>query len=432
MRDVIIIGGGFAGAAALARLAGHGLNMLLVEASERLGGRAYARAFAGSDNVLDFGGAWVTPWQHRVHACAALHDVALRPRAPVTRRAWFDGLRLRKDAPVSAAARKDFERVVARIAADAGRYARGLRTDTSGNDVAGVSFSAYLARMGAGRPARAQAMAWWSLSGGGDPAVVSAAEFLASCACGSGRMDGLIDKLSHTLEPGASVLAERMVTASGAELAVDATVTAVQQDETGIEVHTADGRGWRARYAIVAVPLNTLCTIAFTPCLTHLKAAAAARGHDGRAIKLWLELDGAEVGTLATGGLSGPNWLFVEREARAGTSLAVAFAVDDGRFDPASRDEVAEATKRLLPDARLIAYDWTDWIGDPFARGTWLGVPADMPGVADARLWCNEGRLLFAGSDVAQEDAGWLEGALASGEVAGGGVLARLSGAGLI
>jgi monoamine oxidase len=32
----------------------------------------------------------------------------------------------------------------------------------------------------------------------------------------------------------------------------------VRQDETGIEVHTADGRRWRARYAIVAVPLNTL------------------------------------------------------------------------------------------------------------------------------------------------------------------------------
>lgn len=432
MYDVIVIGGGFAGAAALTRLAGHGPKVLLVEASERLGGRAYARAFAGGEDVLDFGGAWITPWQKRVRASAALHGIALRPRAAVTQRVWFDGLRLRQEAPVSAAARKDFERVAARIAADAGRLARGLQTDTCGHDVAGVSFNAYLTRIGAGRPARAQAMAWWSLSGGGDPAVVSAAEFLASCAYGGGRMDGMIDKLSHTLEPGASVLVERLVIASGAEVAMDATVTAVQQDETGIEVHAADGRDWRARYAIVAVPLNTLGAIDFTPGLSRFKAAAAVRGHGGRAIKLWLELDGAEVGTLVTGGLSGPNWLFVERQAHAATSLAVAFAVDDGRFDPTSRPEVSEAVARLLPNARLVHYDWTDWIGDPFASGTWLGVPADMPDLADARGWGHEGRVMFAGSDISGEDAGWFEGAFASGEAAGGGVLARLSGAGLI
>lgn len=432
MHDVIVIGGGFAGAAALARLSGHGLKMLLVEAGARLGGRAYARAFVDSEDVVDFGGAWVTPWQQRVRTSAALHGVALRPRAPVTRRAWFDGLRWRRDAPVSAAARKDFERVAGRIAADAGRYARGLRTDAGGDDIAGVSFNAYLARIGAGRPARAQAMAWWSLSGNGDPAIVSAAEFLASCAYGGGRMEGMIDKLTHTLDPGASMLVERMVSASGAEVAMNAPVTAVRQDETGIEAHTADGRRWGSRYAIVAVPLNTLGAMAFTPGLAHFKAAAAARGHGGRAIKLWLELDGAEVGTLATGGLSGLNWLFVERQAHAGTALAVAFAVDDGRFDPTSRPEVAEGVARLLPDARLVACDWTDWIGDPFARGTWLGVPADMPDMADARQWGNQGRLLFAGSDISPEDAGWFEGALASGEAAGGGVLARLSGAGLL
>ncbi len=432
MRDVIVIGGGFAGAAALARLCGHGLKIVLVEASERLGGRALTRAFAGSDDVLDFGGSWVTPWQQRVRAQAALHGIALRPRAPVTRRAWFDGLRRREDAPVSAAGRKDYERVVARIAADAGRYGKGLNTDCGGYDVAGTSFSAYLARIGAGRPARAQAMAWWSISGSGDPAAVSAAEFLASCAYGGGRMEGMIDKLAHTLAPGASALVERMVAASGAELAMDATVTCVAQDETGIQVGAADGRKWSARYAIVAVPLNTLGAIGFTPGLDRFKAAAAARGHGGRAIKLWLELDGAEVGTLVTGGLSGPNWLFVERATQAGTSLAVAFAVDDGRFDATCRPQVAEAVARLLPDARLVGYDWTDWIGDRFARGTWLGVPADMPDMADARRWSAEGRLLFAGSDISPEDAGWFEGALASGEAAGGGVLARLSGAGLI
>ncbi len=432
MHDVIIIGGGFAGAAALSRLAGHGLKLVLIEASERLGGRVWTRAFAGRGDLLEFGGSWITPWHQRVRVHAARHDIALRPRSPVTRRAWFDGARLRNDGPVEAGGLADYERVATRIAADARRYGKGLRTDSDGGDVTGISLDAYLARIGAGPAARAQVMAWWSISGNGDPAVVAASELLASCAYGEGRMEGMIEKLCHTLSPGASLLVERMITASGAELAMDAMASAVTQDETGIEVHAADGRGWRARYGVVAVPLNTLAAITFTPGLDGAKAAAAARGHGGRAMKLWLELAGAEVGTLVTGGISGPAWLFVERESQAGTSLAVAFAVDDGSFDPTRPGDVAAAVARLLPEARLLAHDWTDWIGDPFARGTWLGVPADCPAIADAETWRDEGRVMFAGSDIAGEDAGWVEAAITSGEAAAGRILARLAGAGII
>jgi hypothetical protein len=110
---------------------------------------------------------------------------------------------------------------------------------------------------------------------------------------------------------------------------------------------------------------STLGAIDCGPALSANKSRAAERGHGGRAIKLWLQLAGAEVGTLVTGGTRGPNWLFVERRSAAGTVFAVAFAVDDGRFDPSSRTEVEGALARLLPDARLVAYDWTDWISGP-------------------------------------------------------------------
>jgi monoamine oxidase len=426
MHDVIVIGGGFAGAAALSRLAGEGRRLLLLEARGRLGGRAFTRAFGGTGHLLEFGGSWITPWQERIRAHAARHGIALRPRARIARRLWFDGRNLRTDGPADAGEQANYEAVMARIAADAKRLEQGLSNDLDGHHMAASTLNAYLARLGAGRAARAQAMAWWSISGNGDPDRVSAGELLSSCAYGEGRLEGMLDKLAHTLDPGASVLVERMVAASGAEVATDAAVTRIARCEASIEVAAADGRAWQAANVLVAVPLNTVGAIAFDPPLALPKAKAAERGHDGRAIKLWLEVAGVEVGTLATGGESGPNWLFAERKGGKGETFCVAFAVDDGRFDPTSRREVETSLARLLPDTRLMAWDWVDWIGDPCSRGTWVALPADFTAMADTVRWGDEGHLSFAGSDIAAEAPGWFEAAISSGEAAAERILARL------
>ncbi|WP_046861664.1 flavin monoamine oxidase family protein [Microvirga massiliensis] len=63
--DVVIIGGGAAGIAAARRLAGSGLAVLLLEASQRIGGRAWTVEVAGL--ALDLGCGWLhsadrNPW----------------------------------------------------------------------------------------------------------------------------------------------------------------------------------------------------------------------------------------------------------------------------------------------------------------------------------------------------------------------------------
>jgi monoamine oxidase len=74
----------------------------------------------------------------------------------------------------------------------------------------------------------------------------------------------------------------------------------------------------------------------------------------------------------------------------------------------------------------MIAHDWHDWVGDPFARGAWVAAPLGAEAGLDARNWEPQGRLAFATSDVAPEQAGWFEAAVISGEAAAAAVARML------
>jgi monoamine oxidase len=78
--DVIVIGAGIAGATAATVLAKRGLSVTILEARDRVGGRGYARTFADTEDVLDFGGAWITPWQERIRKLCREHWMDLRSR----------------------------------------------------------------------------------------------------------------------------------------------------------------------------------------------------------------------------------------------------------------------------------------------------------------------------------------------------------------
>ena len=57
--DVAILGAGLAGAAAACTCAAAGLSTVILEARDRAGGRGFTRKFAGSEDLLEFGGSWV-------------------------------------------------------------------------------------------------------------------------------------------------------------------------------------------------------------------------------------------------------------------------------------------------------------------------------------------------------------------------------------
>lgn len=424
--DIVIIGAGLAGAHAAERLKEAGRSALIVEASDRVGGRGFTRGFGGQAPALEFGGSWVTPWHERMLAVCRRHGIDLVPTAEITARSWHDGAVLRRDAPVAAGERAEYDRVIRAVTDDAKRLKAGFDHDREGRPFLSVNFKEYLARRHVTRGAEAQLMAWWTISGAGDPATVSAGEFLASCGYIDGTPEGMVRALSHTLSPGISTLVDLMIAASGAGLQLGFPVASVATEAAGVIVTARDGRSLRAKAAVVAVPLNVLKYIDFGAALTTQQAAAADRGHDGRAVKLWLRLKGVPHGLLATGGLSALQWLFALCAEEGGATLAVGFGLDDGTWQPHRRADVAAAVARLAPEAELIGWDWHDWCADPWARGTWLAAPAAALAGLTPDVWRHSGRLAFATSDLAQDGAGWFEGALASSDSAAAAILGVL------
>jgi monoamine oxidase len=415
--DVIVVGAGIAGAAAALKLARAGRRVTVIEARARCGGRGYLKPFAGDGPALEFGGAWITPWHHRLRALVAEHGLSLRPRHAVTNRLWP------RDGRPGAGEATAHERAIARVAADAMLLKMGHWENEKGEALRGVSFRDYLDRLQCPEATRALFSAWWTVSGNGDHDLVAASEFLHSCSYDNGLAEGMIHVWSDTVVPGMGVLAERMIKASGAELVLGAPVSDVARHGDFIEITTAGGT-CRAKAAVLALGINQMKSIRFSPELGAGKRAAIALGHGGKSFKLWIRAEGVPVGTLVTGDGTGIEFAFAERSGEDGSTYIVAFGLMREENAPDDPLWVREQAAKLFPNARVISSDWHDWTQDPFARGTWVAAMAGHEHLFDHANWQPEGPLAFASSDHAREQAGWFEGAVISGEDAAGAVLA--------
>ncbi|MEO6610323.1 MAG: NAD(P)/FAD-dependent oxidoreductase [Aestuariivirga sp.] len=428
MEQVIIVGAGLAGAAAAYRLNKSGIRSLVIEAQDRIGGRAFSRPHGSSPvgGLVEFGGSWITPYHARIRAHVAELGLKLRPRAPVTQRLAFRDGETAAPYFISPEERQAHERVIARIAADAMLLKMGHALDESGRPLTGVTFKDYLTRINPPQATRNMLAAWWTTSGSGAHDVVAASEFISSCAYGGGLAENMIDVWSDTVEPGMGVLAARLLAASGAELRMSCPIVSITQHESGVTLTTRDGENLSAPHVIVAVGVNAMGDIKFVPELSGPRAVALARGHGGKAFKLLIKARGVSVGTLITGDGTGIQLLFAERAADDGATLLIGFGLQLDHARPQDEGWVREEFKRLVPNAEFISYDWHDWINDPFAQGTWVAAPADIADAFSAEAWRPEGRIAFATSDIAAEQAGWFEGAVRSGEAAADWVAGRI------
>jgi monoamine oxidase len=76
--DAVVVGAGYAGLAAARKLTEEGCSTVVLEARDRVGGRAHTVEEAGAR--VDLGGQWIGPGQDHIHALAAETGVATFPQ----------------------------------------------------------------------------------------------------------------------------------------------------------------------------------------------------------------------------------------------------------------------------------------------------------------------------------------------------------------
>ncbi len=375
--DVAVVGAGAAGVGAARRLAAAGLDVIVLEARERLGGRAYSAPTA-LGQAMDVGCEWLhsagrNPWTDIARELRFAIDETLPNWG--ARVSWHFGAEAQND---WYAAREAFDERCERAAEGPRDLAESELLEPGGR---------------------------WNGLIGAISTWANGTELERVSVKDHARYEN--DQMNWRVLEGYGTL----ISTYGAALPVSFGTVVERIDHRGRIIALATNRGdVSARAVIVTIPTNLLAreAIRFTPALPD-KIAAAAGLPLGIANKLFLAIAGdvndlprdrhliGKVDRVRTGGyqIRPHGWPVIggyfggslgrDLEADGGKAM-VAFALDElaGLFG-------GDIRKRLTPLAQ------SAWVGDEFANGSYS---CALPGHADDRLTLMapvDGRLYFAG-----------------------------------
>jgi monoamine oxidase len=412
--DVVVIGAGAAGLAAAHALAASGLSFVVIEAKDRIGGRAFT-------DTASFG----LPFDH---GCSWLHQSDRNPFTPIARAAGFT-LLPHDDAGEAVfvggrPATEDEE--AAYGAAWDGAIAALSRLGRAGEDVAPAP------HLPVTPPWSHVSNSWIGpLSMGADVEDFSALDWWS------------LDETAPDLmiREGYGTLVAWLGGDVPVRLSMPATL--VRWDGRGVEVETPAGT-IAARACILTVSTGVLAAegIRFDPPLPAEKRDAIAGLPMGLLAKIPLQFDGARFGLAANDWLS---YAATEKELcyfltwPFGMELMIGFV--GGRFgwelsaavkkdgEEAAIDFARGELRKIFGadiDSHFVKGRFTQWANDPHVRG---GYAYQRPGAAGARAALAvplADRLFFAGEATAGAMSMTCGGAFLSGERAAREVAERL------
>jgi monoamine oxidase len=108
--------------------------------------------------------------------------------------------------------------------------------------------------------------------------------------------------------------------------------------------------------------------------------------------------------------------------------LLIAFGPKGADLNACDVDQVSAELRKLFGDLEVVATTGHDWASDEFSRGTWCMFRPGQTTRLLAELQKPEGRVFFAGSDLANGWNGFIDGAIESGIRADREIHARISG----
>ncbi len=385
-----MVGGGFAGLAAAAELERAGVEVEVLEARDRVGGRVWSVPFAGA--TVERGAEFILPGNETVLATAERLGLRL-----VRKGTLYGDREPRGGEPVS---REQVAAAVARIGSEPSPRGAATLADALG---------AYRFEPGVGEAIRARIEVSCAY-----PADDLDAGALTEGAAAFG------DFATYTVEGGNACIAQAIEAGLDGSVRLTAPVHAISWSSREVRAR-AGGHEWVAEAAILAVPAPALGAIAFDPPLPPETAAALSNVRMGQAAKLFVGLM-APAPPSATLSVPERFWCYTQLGSDGDPlPFVAAFAGTRGALDALEVDSGparwVDAVAGLRPDLELDAGTamLCTWEYDPWARGAYSARSAEFPLDTEA-LTRPVGPLSFAGEHTAGAWHGLMEGALRSGE----------------
>jgi len=403
--DAIVVGGGLAGLSAATAFERAGLQCQLIEAQPQLGGRVSTEVVRGVV-VGERGAQFVNEDMTRIRGLMAEHGVATTTLAATRRQFRVSAQGVTPLEQTSALHQLTPERVEAAFQGAADVPMSGVLRGLEGNRAADLR--EFMAELAGRPPSELSLRAAMNVVASYDSA--REAEEMAAVGGLSRVVDGLVRALRRPP-------------------VVDAPVTVVRWSPGAVEV-VAAGQRLRTNRLVVAVPPPIAARIRFEPALPQPLRVALSAYRTGRMVKTVLRFEAPfwRRGGVATDFLvHSPTGAVLMDMATDEAARLVVFAGADAAIELAGLqtekraarilDLVSTASGTRAPrPLETVQGVWVDhpWCGGGYNSWVAFGEPVDSPAV----LRAGTGPLCFAGAELATRFAGYMEGALHSGEAA--------------
>lgn len=444
--DVAVVGAGFSGLAAALELQSAGLDPIVLEARDRVGGRVLNHELEGGE-VVEVGGQWVGPTQHALLELAAELGVATYPthtegdnlivyRGRVRR---YRGTIPRINPAVLLEVermRRKLNRLCRQVPLEAPWSAAGAeRWDR-------ITFSEWMRRNSITPGARMLITLAIRSVFGTEPEDVSFLHVLFYLHSARG-FDALVDTSGGAQDSrfagGSQLVAIRMAERIGERVSLEAPVRRIEDAGDGVVIRT-DAGDLEAQRVIVAVSPTLAARIDYDPPLPGRRDQMTQRMPQGAIIKcmaVYREPFWRARGLSGSGLADGASVNAIFDNTPPSGSPGVLLGFLDGRAarDWGSRSleerraAVLEVFARLFgPDAASpVDYVERNWAAERWSRGCYSGAfgPSGWTDFGPA-LREPVGRIHWAGTETATVWNGYIDGAITAGRRAAAEVAAQV------